>query len=80
LPDGIFSNQKSKFGLILECLAIKDVCKFYSQFAYLTAIWPILWPFGIFCGHFGIFVVILVYFSSSGNLYQVKSGNPTLST
>jgi hypothetical protein len=25
LPDGIFSNQKSQFGLILEGLAIEDV-------------------------------------------------------
>jgi hypothetical protein len=40
LPDGLFSNQKSKFGYILECLAIKDVGVF-------------LWPFGIYFGRYG---------------------------
>jgi hypothetical protein len=29
LPDGLFSNQKSKFGLILKGLAIQDVGIFY---------------------------------------------------
>jgi hypothetical protein len=29
LPDGISSNQKYQFGKILECLAMKDVGKFY---------------------------------------------------
>jgi hypothetical protein len=33
------------------------------------AIWYILWPFGIFVGHFDIF-------SLFGILYQEKSGNP----
>jgi hypothetical protein len=39
-------------------------------------IWPILRPFGIFCGHLVYFVVILVYFSSVGMLCREKSGNP----
>jgi hypothetical protein len=30
LPDGILSNQKSQFGLILEGLAIEDVGIFYG--------------------------------------------------
>jgi hypothetical protein len=29
LPDGLFSNQRSKFGLILEVLAMEDVGIFY---------------------------------------------------
>jgi hypothetical protein len=39
---------------------MKDVGKFYVPLVYVTAIslfiaiWYILWPFGIFCGHFGI--------------------------
>jgi hypothetical protein len=36
---------------------------------YFTDIWKILWTFGIFVGHFGIF-------SRFGMLYQEKSGNP----
>jgi hypothetical protein len=47
LPDGIFSNQKAKFGYILEGLHGR-CCYIYGQLAYITAIWYILWPFGIF--------------------------------
>jgi hypothetical protein len=39
LPDGIFSNKKSHFGLILEGLAIEDVGIFYGHWAYFTANW-----------------------------------------
>jgi hypothetical protein len=52
---------------------MKDVGKFYGHFVYFTAIWYSLWPFGIFCGHLGIF-------SHFGMLYQEKSGNPGLRT
>jgi hypothetical protein len=41
LPDGIFSNQGSKVGQILEGLAMKDVGIF-------MAIWSILRPSGVF--------------------------------
>jgi hypothetical protein len=34
---------------------MKDVGKFYGHWVYLNAISHILWPFGIFCGQFGIF-------------------------
>jgi hypothetical protein len=69
LPDGLFSKQKSQFGKILECLAMKEVAKFYGHLVYFTAIWFMLWPFRIFCGHFGIFFRF-------GMLYQEKSGSP----
>jgi hypothetical protein len=49
---------------------MKDVGKFYGLLVYFTTIWYALWPFGIFCGYFGI------YFSSFGMLFQDKSGNP----
>jgi hypothetical protein len=39
----------------LECLALEDVGKLYGHSVYFTAISYILRPFGIFCGHFGIF-------------------------
>jgi hypothetical protein len=52
LPDGMFSKQKWQF---LECLAMKDVSFLFLFFVYFTAIWCTLGPFGIFCGHFGIF-------------------------
>jgi hypothetical protein len=45
---------------------MKDVGKFYVHLVYLTVITYILWPFGIFCVHFGIFFL----------LHQDKSGSP----
>jgi hypothetical protein len=36
---------------------------------FFTAIWSIVWPFGIFVGYLG-------YFSRFGMLYKEKSGNP----
>jgi hypothetical protein len=39
---------------------MKDVGKFQSHFVYFTSIWYILLPFRIFCGHFGIFLQVLV--------------------
>jgi hypothetical protein len=48
LPDGLFSNQKSKFGYILEALAMEDVGVFYGRLINFPGIWHILWWFGIF--------------------------------
>jgi hypothetical protein len=65
LPDGIFSNLKSKFGKILEGLAMEKVGI------------PILWPFGTLYGHWVILFLIL--FFSNFLVYCVhkeKSGNP----
>jgi hypothetical protein len=59
LPDGLFLNQKSKFGDILEGLGMENVVKLYDHFEYFTAMWYILWQFGIVCTH-------LVYFSLFG--------------
>jgi hypothetical protein len=50
---------------------MKYVGKFYVHLVYLTVILYILWPFGIFCGHFGIFFRFSM-------LYQEKSGNPEI--
>jgi hypothetical protein len=55
LPDGIISNQKSKFGLILEGLGIETVGIFCGLFEYIMAIWYMFWPFGIFFWSIGIF-------------------------
>jgi hypothetical protein len=54
MPDGLFSNQKSQFGQILEGLAMENVRNFVS-IVYFSAIGNMLWLFCIFCGH-------LVYF------------------
>jgi hypothetical protein len=69
LPDGLFSNQKSKFWEILERLAMEDIGIFYGHLVHFTAFCYILWTFGIVRGN-------LVYFSRFGILYQEKSGNP----
>jgi hypothetical protein len=56
LPDGLFSNQKSQFGSILEVPAMEDAGTFYDNLVYFTQILYIFWPFGIVYGHY-------VYFS-----------------
>jgi hypothetical protein len=48
---------------------MQDVCKLCDHLVYFTAI-------SYFYSHLAYFVVILVYFSRSGMLYQEKSGNP----
>jgi hypothetical protein len=45
LPDGLFSNQKFKFGQILEGLAMEDVGKFYAHLVQFTVFCYILWTF-----------------------------------
>jgi hypothetical protein len=69
LPDGLFSNQISEFGQILEGLAIEDVGIFYEHLVHFTVFCHILWTFGIVHGN-------LVYFSCFGVLCKEKSGNP----
>jgi hypothetical protein len=57
LPDGIYFQTKNpnlgKFWSVLY--AMKDGGKFYGHLVYFSAVLFILWPFGIFPCHFGIF-------------------------
>jgi hypothetical protein len=69
LPEGLFSNQKSKFWQILKSLAKEDA-------GIVMAIWCTSRPNGIIYGHFINFVVIWYIFSLFGMLYREKSGNP----
>jgi hypothetical protein len=39
---------------------MKDAGKFYGHSVYFNIIWCFLWPFGLICGHFGIFFHFLV--------------------
>jgi hypothetical protein len=55
MPDGMFSNQKSILGQILESLAMVGVGIFYGHLVHFTVFWYILWTFGPFYG-------LLVYF------------------
>jgi hypothetical protein len=55
LPDGLFSNQKSKFGYILEGLALKDVGIFNRHLVAFTVFRYILWTFGIVRGNLAYF-------------------------
>jgi hypothetical protein len=42
LPDGLFSNQKSQFGQILEGLRLENVYISCGRLKYFTEIWGIL--------------------------------------
>jgi hypothetical protein len=46
---------------------------------HFAAIWDILWPFGIFCGHLGHFAAIWDFVSGFGKFNTNKSGNPDCS-
>jgi hypothetical protein len=48
----------------------------YVHWVCFTAIWYILWPFGVFCGHLEYFMVTWHILPRFGILYQEKSGNP----
>jgi preprotein translocase subunit SecY len=48
---------------------MEDVSIFYGHLS-------ILWPLGIFCGHFIYFMVIWYMFTHFGMFYEEKSGNP----
>jgi hypothetical protein len=69
LPDGLFSNQNSQFGYILEGLGMGNVFILNDHLEYFMAIWYNLWQFGIVCGH-------LVYFSHFGMFGQRKIWQP----
>jgi hypothetical protein len=69
MPDGLFSNQKSQFGKILDGLVMENVGVFYVHLVYFTSFGNILCPFGIFCGHLVYFVVISYSFPHFGMLY-----------
>jgi hypothetical protein len=45
LPDGLFSNQKSQFGSILEGLRFENVDIFYGHLEYFKDIWDIWYIF-----------------------------------
>jgi hypothetical protein len=47
LPDGLISNKKSKFGYILEDLAMEDNGISYGHMVHFTGFYYILWTFGI---------------------------------
>jgi hypothetical protein len=51
LPDGLFSYKTSQFGYIMEDLGMGNVGIVYDKLKYFTAVWYILWPFGIVCVH-----------------------------
>jgi hypothetical protein len=48
LPDALFTNPKSRFGQILEGLAMEGAGMVHVTLVCFMAIWYILWPFGVF--------------------------------
>jgi hypothetical protein len=73
LPDGFFQTKNPNFGK-------KFWASDWKIFINFTAIWDILWIFGIFYDHSVHFVFIWYIFSSFGILHQDKSGSPGLLT
>jgi hypothetical protein len=69
VADGLLSNQKSKFGSILEGLWMVNVGIFYDHLEYFIAIWYNLWPFGVISGH-------LLHFSQFGMFWPRKIWQP----
>jgi hypothetical protein len=55
LPDGLFSDQKSQFGLILRALD-------WKMLVYFKAIWNILRTFGVFYDHLAHLMTIWYIF------------------
>jgi hypothetical protein len=54
-----FQTQNPKMGIFWRDSVWKKLVFFYGRLQYFTAIWEILWHFGIVCGD-------LVYFSCFG--------------
>jgi hypothetical protein len=66
LPDGIFPQQNTQYGYILEGLGIENV----GIFVTIHGHWVILWmDIGKFCSH-------LVYISRFWYIVPKQSGNP----
>jgi hypothetical protein len=57
----------------LEDLAIEDV--FFVFYGYFTAIWYIVWPFGIFYGHL-VYLSPLHYEQSGTSGYVILNVDP----
>jgi hypothetical protein len=70
LPDGIFSNQKFRFGSILEGLAMEDVDMLFGHLVYFTAIWYIVWPFDIWYEYLVFFPILVCW--TMNNLATLK--------
>jgi hypothetical protein len=69
LPDGLFSNQKSKFGEISEGLAMKDVVVFYGHLVHFTVFCYILWTFSIVRGNL-VYFFLCWYFVPRKKIWQ----------
>jgi hypothetical protein len=72
LLNGLFSNQKYQFELILEGLRLENVDIFYCHLEYFT--------FGIFYDHSVNFVFIWNIIYGFGMMNQEKSDNPACGT
>jgi hypothetical protein len=73
LPDALFFHTKNPNSAVFwNGLGTENVGIFYDRVEYFTAMWYILWPFGIVCAHWYIFPVLVC-------LDQDKSGNPARS-
>jgi hypothetical protein len=84
LPDGIFSNQNTRFGQVLVGLAKQNFGIFMNIWVYFTAlwytyivvIWYILWLFGIFFAFW--YVVARKIWQQLDQTIKLKLVNPVL--
>jgi hypothetical protein len=65
----LFSNQNSKFGKILEGIAMEDVGTFYGNLVHFKVFWYILLAFGIFYWHLVYFIGIWYILLAFGIFY-----------
>jgi hypothetical protein len=64
-----FNTKNPNLGIFWRALE-------WKKYIYFLANWNILWPIGIFYGHYGVSYGHSVYFSKFGILFQEKSGTP----
>jgi hypothetical protein len=84
LPDGLFSNQKSKICFILEGLGVNNFDTFYGHLVHLLCFNIFYYGhlvhllcFNIFYyGHLVYWKVFDIFFPRFGMLYEEKSGIP----
>jgi hypothetical protein len=76
--DGLFSNQKSQFGFILEVLRLENVDIFYVHLDYFKDIWGNFITIWYILCSFGTFFPLLVFRTNKNMATLLSRGNARL--